>query len=291
LPKTEDPRLLTRLPGGASLLLAIAIGAVLAKTTWQLWPGGSPSIEPADGRIATDPVAPGPARTRGGLATPLFGTESVAPAAVPEPVVTEAPPTRLDLELRGVAVAVEAADSWAIVEGPDRRSLPYRIGDALPGDAELLKIEANRIVLRHRGAAEALYFSEEAAQAAAAPRSAPKRPGGGARAIQLSPQSGTRIREYLGLLPGDPSRMTELVRALPVMENGTLKGFRLFPGQQRELFGEAGLRRGDIVTSINGMPLNDPSRGLELLNQLAAASSFQLEILRRGQPQVLNIQL
>jgi general secretion pathway protein C len=75
------------------------------------------------------------------------------------------------------------------------------------------------------------------------------------------------------------------------MENGALKGFRLFPGQQQELFGETGLRRGDIVTRINGLPLDDPGRGQDLLNQLASASRFQIEILRRGQPQVLDVQL
>jgi general secretion pathway protein C len=238
------------------------------------------------------PEADRPAATpqpREGLGVALFGEQESEPAPVVQSVPDEAPATRLDLKLRGVALAEGDQPSLAIVEGSDRKSLPYRVGDTLPGDAELLRIEADRVMLRHRGTVEALYFSEEPPAATARTRTATKPAGAGA--VRLSPQSSTRIREYLSLLPSDPTRMTELVRALPVMENGVLKGFRLFPGQQRELFGEVGLRRGDIATRINGLPLDDPARGMELLNQLASASRFQIEILRRGQPQQLDIQL
>jgi len=268
----------------------ITIGVVLAQLTWQLFLPSTPeTVLPAPGAVTARPTTNESARVRSGLAVPLFGTEVKASAQPTVAVPVEAPPTRLDLKLRGVAAAEEGALSWAIIEGPDRQSLPYRTGDALPGDAELIRIETNRVILRHDGTVEALYFSDERPPLATASRTAATSRSGSA--IQLSPQSSTRIREYLGLLPSDPSRMTELVRALPVMENGTLKGFRLFPGQQRKLFAEAGLRRGDIVTRVNGLPLNDPARGMELLNQLASASRFEIEILRRGQPQVLDIRL
>jgi len=290
LPSTQVTSLLPRLPGLASLLLVVVIGAVLAQLTWQLLlPPTSDQGLSAPNSLSAGATVTQPPRTRSGLAVPLFGAEETVTNQPTVIVPVEAPPTRLDLKLRGVAVADEEALSWAIVEGSDRQSLPYRIGDALPGEAELLQIETDRVILRHDGAVEALYFSDEVPRPTAAARTATT--SGRGSEIRLSPQSSTRIREYLSLLPSDPTRMTELVRALPVMENGVLKGFRLFPGQQRALFGEAGLRRGDIATRINGLPLDDPARGMELLNQLASASRFEIEILRRGQPQVLDIQL
>jgi general secretion pathway protein C len=290
LPSTQVTSLLPRLPGLVSLLLAVIIGAVLAQLTWQIiFPPTSDQGLSTPAALSGGSTAAQPSRTRSGLAVPLFGAEETVLTQPTVIVPAEAPPTRLDLKLRGVAAADEETLSWAIVEGPDRQSLPYRIGDALPGEAELLQIETDRVILRHDGAVEALYFSDEAARPAAAVHTTATSSRGSE--IRLSPQSSTRIREYLGLLPSDPTRMTELVRALPVMENGVLKGFRLFPGQQRALFGEAGLRRGDIATRINGLPLDDPARGMELLNQLASASRFEIEILRRGQPQVLDIRL
>lgn len=274
-----------RLPGLASLALVVAIGVVLARLTWRLAPDDPPALAPASAPVAQE-TSP---RPRDGLAVALFGAEESNAAPVAAPVPEEAPPTRLDLKLRGVALADGDRPSLAIIEDSSREGLPYRIGDILPGDAELLDIEADRVILRHGGRVEALYFSDEPAPTTTRARrtASPAGPG----VVRLSPQSSTRIREYLSLLPSEPARMAELVRALPVMENGVLKGFRLFPGQQRELFGEAGLRRGDIATRINGLPLDDPARGMELLNQLASASSFKIEILRRGQVQVLDIQL
>lgn len=290
LPTTQVRTLRARLPGLASLLLAAALGIVLARLTWQLLTPAAPfAIAPTANSSPAKETAGALPRARPGLAVPLFGSEAQAPATTAIDATVTAPPTRLDLKLRGVAVAEDEALSWAIVEGADRQSLPYRPGDLLPGAAELLRVEDDRIVLRHQGALEALYFSDEPpppAAEAARPVAATGTP-----AIQLSPQASSRIREYLSLLPSDPARMSELVRALPVMENGALKGFRLFPGQQQALFGETGLRRGDIVTRINGLPLDDPARGMDLLNQLASASRFQIELLRRGQPQVLDIQL
>lgn len=278
---------LTRLPELASLFLVVAIGAVLARFTWQLAPVGVPpeAVAPAVEPTATEP---GDSR-REGLGVALFGTAASAPGQATE-VPLEAPPTRLDLKLRGVALARGGSPSLAIIEGSDRESLPYREGDALPGNAELLRIEADRVILSHAGEAQALYFSDERPPPAATRARSPAQ-GASGGAIRLSPESSTRVRTYLSQLPADPTRMVELVRALPVMENGQLRGFRLFPGRERELFGEAGLRRGDIATSINGMPLDDPARGMELLNQLASASRFQIDILRRGQPQVLEIEL
>ena len=289
LPTTQVRPLHARLPGLASLLLAAALGIVLARLTWQLFTPAVPTASaPPVTSAPTGETAGTSPRARPGLAVPLFGSEAQTPSATALATAVTAPPTQLDLKLRGVAVADDEALSWAIVEGADRQSLPYRPGDLLPGAAELMRVEDDRIILRHQGALEALYLSD-----APPPPTTTARPvaATGTPLIQLSPQSSSRIREYLSLLPSDPARMGDLVRALPVLENGALMGFRLFPGQQQELFGETGLRRGDIVTRINGLPLNDPAGGMDLLNQLASASHFQIEFLRRGQPQVLDIQL
>lgn len=289
MPTTQVRSLRARLPGLASLLLAAALGIVLAQLTWQLLTPAAPTaVAPTATSAPTGATAGASPRARSGLAVPLFGSEAQAPAATAIDATVTAPPTRLDLKLRGVAVADDEALSWAIVEGADRQSLPYRPGDLLPGAAELVRVEDDRIILRHQGALEALYLSDETPPPAATTRPVAAT---GTPTIQLSPQSSSQIRDYLSLLPSDPARVSELVRALPVMENGALKGFRLFPGQQQALFGETGLRRGDIVTRINGLPLDDPARGMDLLNELASASRFQIEILRRGQAQVLDVQL
>ncbi|HEY5788990.1 MAG TPA: type II secretion system protein GspC [Gammaproteobacteria bacterium] len=291
------PALARQLPGLASLLLVIALGVALAGLTWRLVPLPAAPELPAAAPAASagTPDSRGSAELAG-LKTPLFGEEPKVVASAPTPAVQEeAPVTTLALKLRGVAASDDPEEALAIVEGPDGKSLPYRIGDELPGEAELVAVHTDRIVLRRAGRDEVLPFADaEPGAVRRAPPVALARPtlapaAGGSR--QLAPDTSAKLREYLSVLPSDPSRLTELVRALPVMENGQLTGFRLFPGRQRDLFSEVGLRRGDIVTRVNGMPVNDPAQGAALLGQLSSASQVQVEIIRRGQAQVLDVRL
>jgi len=46
-----------------------------------------------------------------------------------------------------------------------------------------------------------------------------------------------------------------------------------------------GLEPGDIVTSINGIALDNPVRGLEALRDLSSADEITIELLRNGRAQ------
>jgi len=286
-----------QMPGLASLVLVIALGAVLAELTWRLVPAPDGDVlAPATAETSgSAPTAKGGNTRPPGLDVPLFGELPKVTATPVQPTKQEAAPvTTLALKLRGVAAADVAAEALAIIEGPDGKSLPYRIGDTLPGDAELRAVHVDRVVLVRGGREEVLPFSDEKPTGSSTANRQTPRPtvtAGTGSSRQLAPATSAKLREYLSILPNQPARMTELVRALPVMENGQLTGFRLFPGRQRNLFSEVGLRRGDIVTRVNGMPVNDPVQSSQLLSQLASATQVQIEIIRRGKAQVLNVQL
>ena len=46
---------------------------------------------------------------------------------------------------------------------------------------------------------------------------------------------------------------------------------------------------GDLVTEINGTPLDDPSRGMEILQSIDSASEVTVTVERNGQPTQINI--
>ncbi len=77
----------------------------------------------------------------------------------------------------------------------------------------------------------------------------------------------------------------EIIRPQPFMPNGELKGYRLYPGRNREQFAGLGLQPGDLVTEINGMTLNNPAQAMELFRSLANTTSVTVVIDRQGQPQ------
>ncbi len=75
------------------------------------------------------------------------------------------------------------------------------------------------------------------------------------------------------------------------MPNGELKGYRLYPGRNREQFAALGLQPGDLVTEINGMTLNNPPQAMELFRSLSSATQATVTIERGGQQQSLTLDI
>jgi type II secretory pathway component PulC len=50
------------------------------------------------------------------------------------------------------------------------------------------------------------------------------------------------------------------------------------------------LRPTDVVTSINGMPLNDPTSLVQLQDLLKELQPFSVTLMRNGQEQTLDVQ-
>jgi general secretion pathway protein C len=73
------------------------------------------------------------------------------------------------------------------------------------------------------------------------------------------------------------------------MPNGELKGYRVYPGRDRRKFASLGLRPGDLVTDINGQPLNDLQSGMEVFKNLGNATELTVTIERNGSPMALTL--
>jgi general secretion pathway protein C len=73
------------------------------------------------------------------------------------------------------------------------------------------------------------------------------------------------------------------------MPNGQLKGYRVFPGRNRQQFIALGLRPGDLVTEINGVALSDPAQGMQIFNTLSESSQVQVTLERNGKSQTLSL--
>ncbi|MCU7948019.1 MAG: type II secretion system protein GspC, partial [Candidatus Thiodiazotropha sp. (ex Cardiolucina cf. quadrata)] len=70
-----------------------------------------------------------------------------------------------------------------------------------------------------------------------------------------------------------------------------MKGYRVLPQKNRELYNQLGVRPSDLVTSVNGIPLSNDKEAMKLIEKLKNAQSIQVEIVRNGQPQSLSFDL
>lgn len=268
-----------RLPFWLSILLVAAIGWYLARLVWLLYPLPD----------QVDWVPPPPPQTRAAagpgsdysalLSAHLFGEASAAAEPVVADVV-DAPDTRLNLNLRATVAADDPQFAHAIIADGAGKENAYFLKDLVPGGATLHQVHVDRVILNRGGVLEALRLPREStgdspsarqpSAAAAAPAPAP------APSVQQVVQQ-------------NAANFTEIVRPQPFMPNGQLRGYRIYPGRNRQQFAALGLRPGDLVTEINGVALNNPAQGMEVFRSLGDSTQVTLTLERDGQSEVVSL--
>jgi type II secretory pathway component PulC len=92
-------------------------------------------------------------------------------------------------------------------------------------------------------------------------------------------------RERLAeLLEKDLNGLARQARIVPYMEEGRVTGFKLFGIRRASLPYALGLRNGDVVRTLGGMPLDSPDNALAAYAALRDASRTEVELTRRGKP-------
>ena len=281
-----------RLPQVVSVLLLLGVAGSLAQLTWRLLP--PPPAEPPPPQL-TPATSARPAPEDDWAArlsrAHLFGQapEEVAP---PPQLPIEAPETALKLTLRGVYLADDRRQSHAIIADAGGRDRSYRPGDALPGGAILKEVYADRVILERNGRLETLRLPTESgvARTPGSPRSTVRRTSRSG-ALTPPPEAGQILAQYRERLLNDPQSVMDVVRAEPYRRGGRIVGYRVFPGRDRKLLSQVGLQPGDVITEVNGLGLDNPLNGLEIMRDLQNASQVSVKVLRNGVEQELSVSL
>lgn len=287
----------------ARVALALAFAAcalALVKLAWLFVTGPTlPGVEP----IPLDAPSAGNAQPAQSVAAwHLFGnTQGTVDLAA---LAREAPATALNLLLRGTLNENAPEGGIAIIAEGANPDQAYRVGDTLPGGARLDGIYAGRVLLSRNGTNESLSLPSEAAAPAPARNGTAPSIGGrrsaalpGAAApvvpfinpnIAIGAPSMESIRAATGV---DAAELARDVQVMPVLENGRMAGVRLAAGRNSELLSRAGLLPTDVVTAVNGIPLDGPERGAQLLANLKNSRSAQVTVRRDGKEIQLSIGL
>ncbi len=72
---------------------------------------------------------------------------------------------------------------------------------------------------------------------------------------------------------------------------GKLRGFRAYPGRNRAIFSKLGLKAGDLVTAINGTPLDDPQKSQDVFNTIQTSDHVTVTVERGGQRQDITLNI
>lgn len=217
-----------------------------------------------------------------------FGTLQESATAA----VEEAPETRLRLELVGVLATGQGSGSAIIVAGGGAAEL-YPVGATI-GDnlATLHQVHNDRVILRRGGRYETLRLpraEDPRVRASATEDRAPEATADTSDdATRLSPVT-ARVSRSRWL--DNPERVMDALRAQPVVRNGNLVGIRVSPTRNQREFQRAGLRDGDIITSVEGRSIRTIDNPQQLLRRIGDAEQVNIVIERGGQTLPLTVEL
>jgi general secretion pathway protein C len=207
----------------------------------------------------------------------LFGEAPVE--SRPQQDAATAQQTSLPLVLVGIIAADNPEDGLAILGENAAGAKVYAVGDNVPGGAKLHQVLTDKVIIDRNGVLESLMLPRSLQSGSAPPSTA---------ALQTEAPIMDRMRK---LITNDPGLMADIMRPQPVFAAGKQKGYRVYPGRNRQAFQRLGLRPGDLVMAINGTPLDDPARGQEIFSTLGASSEAHITVMRGGQQQDLTLNI
>ena len=242
----------------------------------------------------------------------LFGKATAQPTAVVQ--TEQVAKTKLPLELMGVFVAEVAEDSAAIIAQKGKAGTLFTIRnrdtETIPGNAKLVEVYADRVILERLGKREELRFDDQSAGFIANEdpdrRSASVRPlsqvrrqratGGVGRVEALESElddapNGNSVsgqpprtpREFLEAysdrLANDPEGLLAELGVQPVDAEGT-GGYRLGNLANSPQLSQYGLQSGDVILSVNGQAIGNARQDSSRLAGLLAQGSARLEVQR-----------
>jgi len=265
------------LPLAVSALLVVVLAWQLVQLGWALL-GAKNGVDAGPGASATV-AAPPPVRTvdvASIVSAHLFG-EANAPAGATDPNSVAA--SQMPLVLVGTIANTDPTLGYAIIGENPAAAKVYSVGKTITGGTKLHSVYPDRAILDRGGKLEALLLPKKF-QGGGMSASVP--PG----ANPADPMLGDRLRQ---LAASNPAAITDVMRPQPVFANGQQRGYRVYPGRSRAVFNRLGLLPGDLVTAINGTPLDDPSRGMDVLQTLNSSPTATVTIERNGTTVQVNI--
>lgn len=283
-----------RLPFLAFLALLVLVAWLAARLSWQF---AAPAAPANTGVAAVAGGAGGSTSARGDLVARITSAHLFGQASAPAPAVAaeNAPKTTLDLTLLGVAAGGANFPSQAIIaNGSNRNQHTYAIGASLPGGAVVHGIFADRVVIAHDGRLESLSLPQPGTSIIATDMHFGNGQGVNMPSLQYNPGHSQPIvsSRFRHRIEQHPESLMQYLKVRPYEDHGKVEGYRVYPGNHAALFKKAGLQPGDLVTRINGVPLNNGAHTMEAMAQLRhARGTVQLEVKRHGKPIHITLHL
>lgn len=238
--------------------------------------------------------------------------ESDAPVA-PEQLAG-CPSSSLPLRLVGTVIDEDGGWAHAVLHDTETGLTSVRRpGDALAAGHEVLDVERDRVrVITEQGVdclyagvvdAEEMRPARRRANTEPLQNSPTEEPASEAVAEfeestpeqREDPPPGTyRVaRSTVDAVANDPGSVGAASTRISseIGESGETVGLRITGIGRNSALRQAGLRNGDVLVAVNGQAVDSPQRGIAVYQRLSTSSSVSVELLRRGEPRRLRVEV
>lgn len=231
-----------------------------------------------------------------GLAAPAQSGPLVVknpfPTAEIAPIFEEAAPTVADttLDLTLTGVWVEAAGGSATIKTPDGKQGRYAVGDEIVNGVRLDAVYADQVIINRSGVRESLRFESKTAGAGSPSTLGARRPAAQAQpsAAQGAPLRGgpTSVTSSLS------GKISEFMRLAPATDSDGNLVIDIYAARDRQTFNAYGLKDGDRLVSVNGLPPpTNPAALRAAMNALQRDSQAVFIVRRDGQEIPVTLRL
>ena len=175
--------------------------------------------------------------------------------------------TSLNLKIKGIIHDAMNSESVALISRSEEEAKVFKINDTVVQGTRLHSIYADRVILDNRNDLESLKLPKEEV-----------------------PTSITKIIDNnIKPLNQFGAELADTIRPTPYFTSGKQAGYRVYPGNDRKKFMSLGLMSGDLITSVNGMALNDPQKAMMIFQGIEKESQVTLIIMRNNESIELKI--
>ncbi|NOQ77645.1 MAG: type II secretion system protein GspC [Methylococcaceae bacterium] len=205
-----------------------------------------------------------------------------------------APETSLQLKLRGLRKGQGAIPSSAIIENGRKIQDIYYLGETVPGNskATIHEIYSQRLILKRGGKYETLTLFEvlqkKNNEKTPALASMPVEIIKAKRAAVIDKTRNKALTEKLTMIVDkfdtNPLSLSDMMVIKSVESDNTFQGYAIAPGKERVLFAHLGFKKGDVITAINDVKLDNPGKIMSLMSILSSAQELEVKIMRGNQP-------
>jgi general secretion pathway protein C len=259
-----------------------AVSAFYTVGTVWLGPGEMPQTQPGKVAFKQQDDHPPLSHYRAIAKRNLFNTRPDIEAPAQAINVDDLKKTDLNLKLWGTVTGQDRRAYAVIEDTKTRQQNLYRIGDSIQNATVKLILRQKIVGMEEIGAAKKGKQSPRVARKAAAP---PKMP------VSTYPRQLTLKSDQIESAMENLDQLMDQARIRPHIEEGKPAGISITGIKPNTIFRKMRLRNGDIITGVNGDPIETVEDAMKIFGDLSSASEVQVEIKRRGRKRVLDYKI